>query len=62
MLLTEYTFSALEHPNLIINVLFQKSVSNNNITCQGLEECQKNRVGIREILIMDQTRTLTHVP
>lgn len=47
MLLTEYTFSALEHPNLIINVLFQKSVSiNNNITCQGLEECQKNRVDV----------------
>lgn len=46
MLLTEYTFSALEHPNLIINVLFQKSVSNSNITCQGLEECQKNRVDV----------------
>lgn len=46
MLLTEYTFSALEHPNLIINVLFQKSASNSNITCQGLEECQKNRVDV----------------
>lgn len=46
MLLTEYTFSALEHPNLIINVLFQKSVSNSNITCQGLEECQKNCVDL----------------
>lgn len=42
MLLTEYTFSALEHPNLIINVLFQKSVSNSN----SLEECQKNCVDV----------------
>lgn len=46
MLLTEYTFSALEHPNLIINVLFQKSVSNSNITCQGLEEYPKNCVDV----------------
>lgn len=65
MFLTEYTFSVLEHPNLKIYVLFQKSVSNSNTTCQGLEEYQKKSCRcnwIREILIMDQTRTLIQVP